>query len=99
MLIVLVIFLIGRYIFYSKLPQRQFQTRIIRKEKESFRVMGAANKVTSYHLTITNDDLQIVKVRVLNPALFEKINEGETGTVVLKGNILVSFTKQDYSHM
>jgi len=95
MIIILIIILIGTYIFDSKLPRRQFQTRIIRKEKETFRVMGAANKVTSYHLTITNDDLQIVKVRVFNPALFERINEGETGTAVLKGNTLVSFNKQE----
>jgi len=35
------------------------------------------------------------KVRVLNPVLFDRINEGETGTAVVKGNLLVSFNKEE----
>lgn|GEM_PF-5977183 len=60
--------------------------------------MGGANQVTSYHVTLTNDELQSVKLRVMNPVLFEKIHEGDTGTAVVRGNILLSFKKRDYSY-
>ncbi|MFE5318102.1 hypothetical protein ACFQ88_05255 [Paenibacillus sp. NPDC056579] len=86
----IVLISIPLFIYFLK-PKRSFRSRVVLKEKETFTVMGAANKVTSYEITVINDDTEIITLATYNPDLFESLNIGDIGIAVIRGNTLVRF--------
>jgi hypothetical protein len=85
--------------FYFLKPKRSFRSRVVRKEKDAFTVMGAANKVKSYEITVIDDNNQLMTLAIYNPGLFELLNIGDVGIAVVRGNILVKFEKNNNSSL
>ncbi|RXZ79767.1 DUF2500 family protein [Paenibacillaceae bacterium] len=82
------------FVNFSK-PEERFNAQVIKKEEDSFKVMSASNKVTSYKITLSRNESQIVTFPVLNYQLYERVKVGDLGTAIIRGERLVGFEKRN----